>query len=192
VPAAVYVRSSADGPLRQGEVLTGIVQSVLNVASVGTESPEIDEIEQPIAIIASQDCDLEQDFKGRAVGKPEQLPSVLFYEVIEAATLLSRLPGGEIRKPAAINKNERYQVLQAVPRELDALDQGLPDLGIDFKRYFTIPTGEVYKQLSTARRRCVLTSPYLEHFATRAATFQCRIALPEDHALSLPTKKTTR
>jgi len=108
------------------------MQALLTLDSVGSDQPEIDEVDHPIAIIASQDCDLEQDFRARANGKAAQLPSILLYEVTEAQTLLSRMAGSDIKRQASNNKNERYHVLQSVPTELDALGQRLPDLGIDF------------------------------------------------------------
>jgi hypothetical protein len=66
----------------------------------------------------------------------------------------------------------------------DRLQEGLPELAIDFKRYFTVPTDEVYRriELGEARRRCLLISPYLEHLSSRYAYFLSRIALPVDHA----------
>jgi hypothetical protein len=80
------------------------------------------------------------------------------------------------------NKDERYQFLEKVPSESDALGKGLPELGIDFKRYFCLPTDEAYYRLETdAMRRCRLRSPYLEHFSTRFSYFLSRVALPNDH-----------
>jgi len=59
-----------------------------------------------------------------------------------------------------------------------------PELGIDFKRYFTLPTAEVYYQIQRqAARRCCLRSPYLEHLSTRFHAYQQRLALPEDRVL---------
>ena len=82
-----------------------------------------------------------------------------------------------------INKDERYHFLQKVEPPDDALGQGLPELGLDFKRYFTVPTDEVYRrvELSEAQRRCFLASPYLEHLSSRFAFYLSRVALPEDH-----------
>ena len=42
------------------------------------------------------------------------------------------------------------------------MNVGIPELGVDFKRYFTIPTDEIYKRIEKGevRRRCVLMSPY--------------------------------
>jgi hypothetical protein len=83
-----------------------------------------------------------------------------------------------------INKHERYHFLQLVEPSCDAQGTGLVELGIDFKRYFTLPTEEVYKrvEIGSAKRRCVLESPYLEHFSTRFAYYLSRVALPQDHA----------
>ena len=184
----IYNPSPAAGSLRQGEILTGVVQSVLTLESVGTEQPEIDFITHPFCVIATQDCDLEQDFKATGAGRPGSLPSILLYEVEEALTLIAKLPSSEAKKQTILNKIERYQVLQSVPQELDREGAGIVDLGIDFKRYFTIPRDELYKQLASVRRRCVLRSPYLEQFATRAAAFQSRVALPLDHDVKLPKK----
>ena len=73
--------------------------------------------------------------------------------------------------------------MQKVDATCDGLQQGLPELTIDFKRYFTIPTDEVYKriEISETKRRCVLVGPYLEQLSSRFAYFIGRVALPEDH-----------
>jgi len=82
------------------------------------------------------------------------------------------------------NKDVRYQFLQKVDISDDVLGQGLPELCIDFKKFFTIPTDEVYRRLEIreATRRSVLVSPYLEHLSSRFANYLCRVALPLDHA----------
>lgn len=173
--------------LRQGEILTNVVRWQA-AGWVGTEDPELLEIQHPIAIIASQDCDLVQDFNARNSGKTPQFPCVLLYEVVAMATMLARVEGTS-KTTISQNKSERYHVLEAMPQHSDAAGEGFPDLGIDFKRYFTIPTEDLYGQIGkNARRRGVLLSPYLEHFATRAAAFQGRIALPIDHRVTVPKK----
>ena len=54
-----------------------------------------------------------------------------------------------------------------------AIGEGMPELGIDFKRYFTIPTDEVYFRIrAEAQRRSRLRSPYLEHLSNRFYSFQ--------------------
>jgi hypothetical protein len=184
--ARVYVRSS-DGALRQGELLSSLVE-VRRVLQAVSQELQIDLVNHPYAIVISQDCDLEQDFFARTrpaeIAKPEDklLPGVLFCEVITATELRGRLADGQIWKQIIQNKNERYHYLREIQREFDLLDEGIPELGIDFKRYFTVPTGDIYSQIGAAgRRRSHLQSPYLEHLSVRFANYLSRVALPEEH-----------
>ena len=182
---AIYTPSSLGGPLRQGEVLAGLIQARLRTDTIATEGPIVVMIEHPLAIVMSQDCDLDWDFRARfETPAPGRLiPNILFCEVMEA----SRLRGATginsaIWRRIEQNKDERYQFLQGILPEQDALGEGLPELGLDFKRYFTIPTDEVYVRLQiSAQRRCRLISPYREHLSTRFYGFQSRVALPADH-----------
>lgn len=182
-----YQRSPADQPLRQCEILTDLYVHSLSLDSVppGSETLVLP-THHPYAIILSQDCDLEQDYRtrfGQRVKDDKLLPTIIFCEVTTAESLFQR--GGidaRIWERIKKNKDERYQFIEAVPAEHDALAQGLPELGIDFKRYFTLATAEVYERLKyQARRRTIMNSPYLEHLSTRFCYFQMRIALPEDH-----------
>ncbi len=133
----------------------------------------------------SQDCDLDWDFRGRQEGgsPTKQMPNILFCEMIEA-DILRQASGmnSRIWERIKINKDERYQFFQRVLPAEDAVGVGLPELGTDFKRYFTLPTDEVYQQLrSEGQRRCQLVSPYREHLSNRFYSFQARIALPTEH-----------
>ena len=184
----IYVTSPTQGELRQGEIISDLVQVRLAIETVdGSSIPRVNSVIHPYAIIVSQDCDLLQDYRARNSGdvKPDKLlPNILFCEVTTAEELcLGRAGmGSREQKLFAKNKVERYHFLQKVPPEADALQQGLPELGIDFKRFFTVPTDEVYKRLTlNAKRRCLMNSPYLEHLSDRFSYFQQRIALPEDH-----------
>jgi len=183
--SGIYEPSVLQGPLRQGEILCNVVQLKLKVETVG--SPELEFVFQlhPYVIIVSQDCDLDWDYKARTDQTTDKLiPNILFCEVTTAESLRR---GGDINSGiwgrVKINKDERYQFLQKVAAEEDALQQGLPELGIDFKRYFTLPADEVYTRIvaQETQRRCRLVSPYLEHFSTRFAYYQFRVALPADH-----------
>jgi hypothetical protein len=132
----------------------------------------------------SQDCDLDLDFKARQgqVGADKIIPNVLFCEATTAEQLKGRLDRSDLWRRVKDNKDERYQFLQRADNQDDALGEGVPELGIDFKRYFTIATEEAYFQLeSSLKRRCRLVSPYLEHLSARFAYYQFRIALPQGH-----------
>jgi len=136
----------------------------------------------------TQDCDLLWDFNERQKedrASHKLLPSTLLCEVHTADELRgrNRIDSDSWRRVRE-NKDERFHYLRGVRPEEDALRQGLPNLAVDFKRYFSIPTDELYAQLRAedgAHRRTHLLSPYLEHFCSRFAYFQQRVALPEDH-----------
>jgi len=188
----VYSRSLNAEPLRQGEILSGVIHRRRSLRSLLPDvKPEIAEAEHPYAILLSQDCDLENDFKYRTEANAEQLddrsdkilPSVLFCEVVTVDELVGSVPKGkDIWKRIIQNKDERYQVLEEVRPTEYALETGIPALGIDFKRYFSIPTDELYVQLKMgANRRSRLNNPFLEGFCSRFAHYLSRVALPREH-----------
>lgn len=191
---------SVEGKLRQGEFLSGLSISKLPIDAVtrtidglqAGESLSFVVRSHPYVLVVSQDCDLEQDFTLRqtqpAVAPDQLLPSVLLCEVFTAEELRGRKTGpdkigSDMWKRIRQNKDERYHFFESVAVGADKLGAGLPELGVDFKRYFTIPTDELYLRMDRghAQRRCRLVSPYLEHLTTRFAYFQCRVALPRNH-----------
>jgi len=140
----------------------------------------------PYALVLSQGCDLEQDFRARQghVSQDKMVPTVLFCEVGLVSELKTNVKQSSAWNRLIINSDERYHFFQKVDREDDAASEGLPELGVDFKRFFAIPTEEVYHRIKNgeAKRRCCLRSPYLEHLCRRFANFLSRVALPEPHS----------
>jgi hypothetical protein len=185
-PPQIYLRSvaGADQFLAQGEIISNIIQTHLDYASFAGSHPIMVSKIHPFAVALSQGCDLDQDYRARQdeVNQDKRIPAVLFCEAIDAESLRARCNAG-IWKRIRDNNDERYHFLQAVAMEFDADGRGLPEIGIDFKRYFTIPTDEVYYRIrcGEAKRRCYLNSPYLEHFCRRFANYLSRVALPEPH-----------
>lgn len=177
----------AASPLRQCEIVSNIERFRLDLPSVGTEAPAGKYRKHAYALVISQDCDLEQDFRTRNEGKASDklMPSVLFCEAMTAEELFGiiRQTNRKLWDRIKINKDERYHFMQKIEPACDCLNQGLPELAIDFKRYFSLPTDEVYRriEIGEAIRRCVMVSPYLEHLSTRFASYLSRVALPEDH-----------
>ncbi|HEY8505607.1 MAG TPA: hypothetical protein VIL46_13565, partial [Gemmataceae bacterium] len=163
-------------------------QVTIDPSAIRAIPPTLRETIHPFAVVLTQDCDLEQDFRVRfPEAKPSDklIPGVLFCEVATAEELFGiiRQTNKKLWDRIKISKDERYHFLQKVDPSSDLLNEGLPELAIDFKRYFTIPTDEVYRRIEVgeAKRRCVLVSPYLEHLSSRFAYFLSRVALPEDH-----------
>src|SRR5262249_36563588 len=126
--------------------------------------------------------------KGRQEQKTKnQVPNILFAEMDTAAFMRSKENpaklDSDLWRHVKTNKNERYHFLQIISPECDAEGIGLPELTVDFRRFFSLPTDEVYLRIKTGeiKRRCRLVSPYLEHFAARFSFFSQRVALPKDH-----------
>ena len=156
--------------------------------SVDSEDVNIYRIVHPYAVVVSQDCDLEWDWHAREAGETgnaaKLMSSVLFCE-IQPAIDIRQTP--DINNAAwnfiKTNRDIRYQFLQKVESEFDLLNTGLPEMVVDFKRYFTIPIDEAYTRLSISemQRRCYFNPPYLQELATRFYYYQYRVALPEPH-----------
>lgn len=183
----IYSCKVLDKAFRQGEILTGLQQVVLDVQSIGKPGdPLVNIVRHDYTIVVSQDCDLDSDYLARsATGErpPSKLVAgVLLCEVEEATATKSNTPSSKLWEPIRSNRNERYHFLQAVSADQDALGESLPELVVDFKRYFTIPAEELYARLKHGlQRRTRLVNPYLAHFANRFANFQSRVALPVPH-----------
>ncbi len=190
VPPRPYRVAAHDAatPLRQGEILSNVQQINLTTVVGLTERPRLSITTHPYLFILTQDCDLKQDFRVRFPQLKESdklIPNVLFCEVATAEQLFGiiRQTNKKLWNRIKINKDERYHFLQKVEPGCDRLNEGLPELAIDFKRCLTLPAEEVYRriEIGEAKRRRVLSSPYLEHLSSRFAYYLSRVALPEDH-----------
>lgn len=179
----------ASTPVRQGEILSDLFLA----RRVFRRQEEIafEQEVRPLAIILTQDCDLDQDHRVRFVERKTDsdklIPCVLLAELHPATDTLARIAKGNKKEwerlNIARNGNPRFQFLEQVPAEHDRLGDGLPELVIDFKRYFAVATDELYFRVGSGetQRRCVLTSPYLEHLSHRFAHYLGRVGLPTDH-----------
>ncbi len=189
-----YTPSITDTALRQGEILSNLHQYAITTESIITGGDAtFTKITHPLAIILSQECDLDQEFRARtqiayADGSPApnpqvQIPNILFCELFRIDEFRSR-PGinSPIFSQIKTNSHERYQYLHEITSDLDAAGEGLPYLVIDFRRYFTLTIAEAYTGIGKhITRRCQLTTPYAEHLSARFTRFMGRVALPKDH-----------
>lgn len=189
-----FYTPSRDGPLKQGEILTGLRRVVPEPGSAFGEL-KADIVEHRFAVVLSQDCDLEQDFSARRENKdgpsPQQLAGqerkklscVLFCDAIPIDELKTRIDDKRVFDFASKNKNERFQFLREVKPEEDARGEGIAGgLGLDFKRYFSLGVEDVYAQVAMLKnRRAVLLTPYAEHLSVRFFEYQLRIALAKEH-----------
>ena len=195
-----YIRSPEHGTLRQGEIISDLFAVRLKTGAERDTEDNAKKVPYAYSIIVTQDCDLEQDYaarKNEGAGKHRLLRNILLCEVEQAKILkhgdmIQELPedkrarspiGRREWKIVVRNKDERYHFLAKIEKLEDSLNEGLPQLVVEFKRYFTIATDEIYYQINakTAKRRSILKSPYLEHFNTRFHFYHSRVALPEEY-----------
>jgi hypothetical protein len=175
----IYACTELDRELRQAEIISGLKQH-----SYDSSTDELVDTLHPYSIIISQDCDLLWDYEARRNGKPPILNGVLICEIWAADKKGALLAGGDVWRRVKHNKDERYHFLEAAPAEQDAIKQGVPELVVDFKRYFTLPPDEIFRQLqgeNPAARRCRLLAPYKDHLQSRVSFYLQRVMLPRDH-----------
>ncbi len=148
-----------------------------------SEEPVVERKTHPLAIVISQDCDLDWDFNARREGAAQHklVANVLFCEIqpLEEMRPALRDAGinSELWRRILRNEDARFHILDAVTGEQDAAGEGLPGLGVDFKRFFTLPTDEVYARLIVeAQRRCVLERVRAIDICHRFAHFHSRVA----------------
>jgi hypothetical protein len=158
----IYTVEGLGRELRQSEIVTNLRQYVFDpVAGEGIE------IVHEHAIILTQDCDLLWDFEARANGNDSDLNGVLVHQVDPAVAALSKLSGSDLRRRVKQNRDERYHFLEAIQPSADLLRLGMQEMVVDFKKYFTLPPDEIYRQCAIgelgAKRRCRLETPYREH-----------------------------
>ncbi len=151
----MYRPSTADGRVYQGEILQNVIQIKPSIESIQNNEEGVLEV----------------------FPMPHELVIVMSQDCDLEQDYKRRQAGEE-------NQNERFHYLQKVEPGLDLQGQGLTAIALDFKIYFTIPTDELYARLPLGiRRKCILTSPYVEHLAHRFFKFQSRVALPRDHEI---------
>ena len=175
--------------VRQGDVVRDI--EFLEFATERDGLLHISRILFPLAVVLTQDCDLQQDRTYR-IEERENRDKVLISallaplynaehvfrgEHLEELKIRSQLINRK-RSPGdtlMCNCNPRYHYLEFPP------GTGLPPCIIDFKHYFSIPILEL-----EARRPenvvCQVAGLYREDISQRFAAFLSRIGLPDARA----------
>lgn len=186
---AIYQVPDQKSAIKQGEILTGVVQykPVLGEGLSSEEEVNFSTLEHPYAIVVTQDCDLDWDYKERLEEKAKSskyLNSVLLCEIgtareIRDADHMNR----KAWELVASHRHERFYFFEKIPPECELEQEGLVELTADFKKVFGIDAETLYKQIEIgiAKRRTVLVSPYIEHFSSRYHNFHSRVALPSQY-----------
>lgn len=182
----IYQTSDKGSSLRQGEILTGVVQYNPVIDDICLELQELSftPIVHPYAIVITQDCDLDWDYKAREINDKSSgklLNSVVLCEIDTAKAI--RDTDGINRKEwelVTAHRHERFYFFEKILPKCDLEQEGLPELTADFKKVFGIDAATLYRQIEIGmvKRRTVLVNPYLEHFSRRYYSFHGRVALP--------------
>jgi hypothetical protein len=140
------------------------------------------------AMIASQDCDLLQEYNAIRKGNPGGINSVLFYEMrlfVELPSFFPTATDRKVKNRICQNNDKRFQYLCEAHADFDIEGKGLPELIIDYRRFFAIPMDELARQCAQfdgAKRRSRLNDLYREHLQSRLAFYLQRVALPVQHS----------
>ncbi|NJM66058.1 MAG: hypothetical protein HC851_10520 [Acaryochloris sp. RU_4_1] len=184
---AIYRPSDKNTSLRQGEILTDVVQynPVIAESLLEVEELPYQQIIHPYVIIVTQDCDLDWDYRARqsAESQPSKLlNSIILCEITTAQEIRNTADNMNRKEWDLIksHRHERFYFFERIPLERELEEIGLPELTADFKKVFGVDAASLYRQLDLgmAKRRTVLSSPYLEHFSRRYYSFHGRVALP--------------
>jgi len=182
----IYQPSKKDFSLRQGEILTGVVQYNPVIEQISLELQELPftPISHPYAIIVTQDCDLDWDYKARknSSNSAKILNSIVLCEIDTAEGIRNNTDGMNRKEWDLVvaHRHERFYFFEKISSKHEMEQEGLPELTADFKKVFGLDAATLYRQieLGIVKRRTVLISPYLEHFSRRYYSFHSRVALP--------------
>lgn len=202
-----YAAHSLDR-IHQGDIVKDLATIVEGPLAKGETEPTADLATREYAVVLTQECDLEQDFKVRrheagesthdkslieillAVARPANrrtkgtsLSSVLLAAAVDA--MKARHTELAPKKPW-FNRDAWNLVAQNKNERYHILEPDParhPGLLVDFKQVFSVSTEYLYSVLEVTPKSFVssMSVPYREHLSTRYAHFASRIALPRDH-----------
>jgi hypothetical protein len=139
----------------------------------------------PMAIITSQGCDLESDYRNRFSQKGNALnilENILLCQIDKAGECLAayneHIPSKR-KDLAEKNKLERFHFLPSWNEQ----DFCVPETLMDFKKVYSVNPLFLYAQIKagTVKRKAILNSPYKEDFSQRFHFFHQRIGLPKPY-----------
>lgn len=176
----------------QGDIFTDVEIPIVN-------NKQLKFIKSPYLIVLTQDCDLNQDFNSRTdiqkinFDESEKEPSSFNNRMIPSILLCPAYPADKLRegnhleildiemsrikkkssdwKRITQNETPRYHYLKKYEKI------GLPDLVLDFKRYYTLSQEYLYS-IRENTYHISLNELYREDLSTRFCNYLSRIGLP--------------
>lgn len=156
----------------QGDIIQNINFSLNNDGEGGSLE---------FSIIMNQDCDMDEDHKARKTKKYDKyLPYILLCPAYKSSELCSGTHINGWTMNNMLSKSElenndklkRYHLLKA------DTENSIPELVVDFKHFFTLPTDFLYKNYKK-NYIATINELFRESLSQRFSYFLSRIGLPE-------------
>lgn len=182
------LKSKIDKPYEKHDcsrICQGDIFRDFTFRNVDNATNAVNEYKFPYIVVISQDCDLENSkYQGDIVSNNQFLPNILFLpafpsEIVRTGehftniyNITQKKIDSDLWKPIIQNRNERFHFLKKYQ------DLQIPDLLIDFKTYYTLPT----KYFTQIHKECYLATInelFREDLSTRFSFYISRIALPK-------------
>jgi hypothetical protein len=182
----VFTTEGLAKELRQGEIITNFPQY-----SYSSATGRAKETYKKYIIIVAQECDLLNDYNEFVIKGKYDLNEIIVVEAFEEDIIRNSENLKGIFKQIIQNNVDRFHFFEKVPAHLDMYGTGLPSLIVDFRKIFSAPPEEIYRQFTLAHgavRRCRLETPYKEHFQSRLAFYLQRVALLVPHRKDVATQ----
>jgi hypothetical protein len=183
---SAYCGIRTNDALRQGEILHDLTYYGVGFDAENQQTPFLASGDISYAVIMTPDCDLWQDFRSTSNDKDSKLFSILLFGAEESSQVKQRLNYNKaVWDRVENNQLEQFQFLDEIAPGDGIVPGGTPKLVIDFKRYFTLPTKEIYRQLRfpndvrPCQRLCRLTDLWRENLQRRAMSYMQRVGLPD-------------
>jgi hypothetical protein len=148
---------------------------------------DYESVPHPLVVIMSPDCDLEWDFKSRfpeelgTASKPEALIShILLCDAFdEEGKIRGVIQSSDLWKRLRQNQLERYHHFASAT--IGDLTDCLPDLYLDFKKAFSIPTENLYAAVRSGSVEHIALIPpiYVHDLIHRFYSFLSRVGTPD-------------
>ncbi len=190
----LYFTSPESGPLRQGEILSGVRELTFDLDELPEDisseiSLKVQVKQHPRTIVLSPDCDLEWDYTARnedAKSDTKLISHVLLCDLedenalrpVRGSSPLNRIISSNHLNWVKGNRDERYHYLRPGSVNSDASSQ---EFYIDFKRLFAVQTDYLVKLTEEGQieRLGILKPPWVQHLSHRFTFFLGRVGLPD-------------
>jgi len=193
-----YEPTTASFPINQGDIILNLLEilpiiSEKDIPELNNEGkvPPVIRRSHPAVVVITQDCDLKGDWEFRtqpANVKKDDRDERKLQEHVQLCDLFQKKEirfqrgfNSSLWERVPSNQDERYHFFKSASIR-DSNDDTLPDLYVDFKRTFSVPTSLIYSLISSgfAIRKARFPDPYRLDMIHRLFSYLSRIAVPTD------------